>query len=268
MLLGGLVVATDRGVWVAVTGAPCAVDRRRAARRVRCGGVAAGAAASPAAGPPESGLRTYVAVAGGIAVEPVLGSRSTDTLGAGRAAAGRRRRRAAGRCASTGARGRSTPRGRRSPVRCGCVPGPRADRVAGDVLDLLCRTAYAVSPDSDRIGLRLVGDPLPLARTDELPSEGIVLGAVQVPPDGRPVVFLADHPTTGGYPVVGGRRRARPVAVRAAAAGGARCVHAGRHALSAGSSAGSERTGPGGVSAVSNRTVTMPRPAPHTQPRP
>jgi allophanate hydrolase subunit 2 len=70
------------------------------------------------------------------------------------------------------------------------------------VLDHLCRTAYAVSPDSDRVGLRLVGDPLPMARTDELPSEGIVLGAVQVPPDGRPVVFLADHPTTGGYPVV------------------------------------------------------------------
>ena len=67
---------------------------------------------------------------------------------------------------------------------------------------LLCRTSYTVSPDSDRIGLRLLGDPLPLATTDELPSEGMVLGAVQVPPDGRPVVFLADHPTTGGYPVV------------------------------------------------------------------
>jgi allophanate hydrolase subunit 2 len=74
--------------------------------------------------------------------------------------------------------------------------------VTGDALDLLCRTAYAVSPDSDRIGLRLLGDPLPLRRTVDLPSEGMVLGAVQVPPDGRPVVFLADHPPTGGYPVV------------------------------------------------------------------
>jgi allophanate hydrolase subunit 2 len=74
--------------------------------------------------------------------------------------------------------------------------------VAGDVLDLLCHAAYTVSPDSDRVGLRLVGRPIPLARDDELPSEGIVLGAVQVPPDGQPVVFLADHPTTGGYPVV------------------------------------------------------------------
>jgi allophanate hydrolase subunit 2 len=82
------------------------------------------------------------------------------------------------------------------------TPGPRSDRIDGDALDLLCRTSYVVSPESDRVGLRLVGDPLPFARTDELPSEGIVLGAVQVPPDGRPVVFLADHPTTGGYPVV------------------------------------------------------------------
>jgi allophanate hydrolase subunit 2 len=47
-----------------------------------------------------------------------------------------------------------------------------------------------------------VGAPIPLARTEELASEGIVLGAVQLPPDGRPIVFLADHPTTGGYPVV------------------------------------------------------------------
>jgi allophanate hydrolase subunit 2 len=74
--------------------------------------------------------------------------------------------------------------------------------VAGDAVDLLCRTSYAVSPDSDRIGLRLVGEPMSLDTAAELPSEGMVLGAVQVPPDGRPVVFLADHPTTGGYPVV------------------------------------------------------------------
>jgi allophanate hydrolase subunit 2 len=50
--------------------------------------------------------------------------------------------------------------------------------------------------------MRLDGDALPLVDGGELPSEGMVLGAVQVPPDGRPVVFLADHPTTGGYPVV------------------------------------------------------------------
>jgi biotin-dependent carboxylase-like uncharacterized protein len=152
-------------------------------------------------GRPPSGLRTYVAVAGGIVVEPVLGSRSTDTLGkvgpepvtvgdvlpVGTPG---------GPPAAVDAMRPPAP----GPLRV--WPGPRADRVDGDVLTLLCGTSYAVSPDSDRIGLRLVGDALPLARTDELPSEGMVLGAVQVPPDGRPVVFLADHPTTGGYPVV------------------------------------------------------------------
>ena len=62
---------------------------------------------------------------------------------------------------------------------------------------------WTVAPDSDRVALRLAGDPLERTRTEELPSEGLVLGAVQVPPDGQPLVFLADHPTTGGYPVVG-----------------------------------------------------------------
>ena len=58
-------------------------------------------------------------------------------------------------------------------------------------------------PDSDRVGLRLDGPELARARSGELPSEGLVPGALQVPPDGRPVLFLADVPATGGYPVVG-----------------------------------------------------------------
>ena len=63
-----------------------------------------------------------------------------------------------------------------------------------------------VSGDSDRVGLRLSGSPVQRAAAwldVELPSEGVVRGAVQVPPGGEPVVFLADHPVTGGYPVVG-----------------------------------------------------------------
>ena len=69
-------------------------------------------------------------------------------------------------------------------------------------LERLCATTYTVTPASNRIGLRLDGPPLERTRDGELASEGMVLGAVQVPPDGRPVVFLADHPTTGGYPVL------------------------------------------------------------------
>ncbi|SCF81926.1 Allophanate hydrolase subunit 2, partial [Streptomyces sp. DconLS] len=82
------------------------------------------------------------------------------------------------------------------------APGPRADWfTARGRYDLTAR-AYRVSPASNRIGLRTEGPALERAREGELPSEGMVLGAVQVPPDGRPVVFLADHPTTGGYPVI------------------------------------------------------------------
>jgi biotin-dependent carboxylase-like uncharacterized protein len=200
VLLGGLAVASEGGVWVAVTGAPCEVTVDGRPRDFAApvwlppGGVLR-------LGRPASGLRSYVAFAGGIAVEPVLGSRSTDTLGrVGPAPV------AAGDVLPVGEASGSpaavdTSRPR-TPGPLRLRPGPRADRVAGDALELLCATSYAVSPDSDRIGLRLVGDPLPLARTDELPSEGMVLGAVQVPPGGLPVVFLADHPTTGGYPVV------------------------------------------------------------------
>ena len=55
----------------------------------------------------------------------------------------------------------------------------------------------------DRVGVRLEGEPLEWLRTGELPSEGVVEGAIQVPPGGQPIVFLADHPVTGGYPVAG-----------------------------------------------------------------
>ena len=61
---------------------------------------------------------------------------------------------------------------------------------------------YTVTPASDRTGLRLDGPALPRARRDELPSEGLVTGALQVPPSGRPILLLADHPVTGGYPVI------------------------------------------------------------------
>ncbi|MER6984889.1 transposase, partial [Streptomyces carpinensis] len=81
--------------------------------------------------------------------------------------------------------------------------GPRVDWFTPAALRTLTSATYRVSPHSNRIGLRTEGPPLERESTAELPSEGMVLGAVQVPPDGRPVVFLHDHPTTGGYPVIG-----------------------------------------------------------------
>ncbi len=198
--VGGLSLRTDVACWVAVTGATCAVTvDGRAAGHGRPERLPAGAVL--ALGPATAGVRSYLAVSGGVAVEPVLGSRSTDTLawvGPPRVEGGTwlpvgepmGPPRAADVPAVT----------RPGPLRL--RPGPRADWLAADAVAVLCGTPYAVAADSDRVGLRLDGPLLRRARDGELPSEGMVLGAVQVPPDGRPVVFLADHPTTGGYPVV------------------------------------------------------------------
>jgi biotin-dependent carboxylase-like uncharacterized protein len=191
VLLGGLVLRTDAGCWVAVTGA-----------------AGSGSAQWLAAGaelriePPATGLRSYVAVAGGVAVEPVLGSRSTDTLawvGPPRVEPGTVL--PVGPVVG-GPRPLDTPRTPR-PGALRVVPGPRDDWFADDALDLLCATAWTVGADSNRIGLRLEGPALRRTEAGELASEGMVLGAVQVPPNGQPVVFLADHPPTGGYPVIG-----------------------------------------------------------------
>jgi biotin-dependent carboxylase-like uncharacterized protein len=198
--LAGLTLTTSTGRWVAVTGATCAVavDDHPVAHG-RAEWLPAGATLR--LGPATTGVRSYLAVAGGIAVEPVLGSRSTDTLawvGPTRVEAGTEL--PVGEYAARPA-ALDTPRPPRGgPLRVD--PGPRADWLAPDALDRLCRTAYTVATESNRIGLRLDGPPIERARDDELASEGVVLGAVQVPPDGAPVVFLADHPPTGGYPVL------------------------------------------------------------------
>lgn len=80
-------------------------------------------------------------------------------------------------------------------------PGPRLEWAAADTWSQLLGEAFAVTATS-RVGVRLSGPVLRRARLDELPSEGIVEGAIQLPPDGQPIVMLADHPTTGGYPVI------------------------------------------------------------------
>jgi allophanate hydrolase subunit 2 len=83
------------------------------------------------------------------------------------------------------------------------LPGPRLDWFTPRTWTTLTGRPYTVTNDSNRIGLRLDGAPLERAAQGELPSEGMVRGALQIPPSGRPVLFLADHPVTGGYPVVG-----------------------------------------------------------------
>lgn len=201
--LGGLEVRARGSVTVALTGAPApaTVD-----------GSPVGHAAPfllPAGshlrlGRPPAGLRTYVSVRGGIAVPAVLGSRSFDTL-AGIGPAPLRH----GDLLPVGSPGgeptvdvAAVAAPIAGTLRLRAVLGPREDWLADP--SALAAATWTVSPRSDRVGLRLEGPAVrrhPRRVSAELPSEGLVRGAVQVPPDGRPVVFLADHPVTGGYPV-------------------------------------------------------------------
>jgi biotin-dependent carboxylase-like uncharacterized protein len=203
---GGLHVRAEGEVLVCLTGAvgPATVD-----------GVAVGYAApfplpdgaELVLGPPTAGLRTYLSVRGGLAVEPVLGSRSLDTM-SGLGPPPLR----AGDVLPIGRAPRRWPHVDLAPVAVpttGAVvvrvsPGPRRDCFEDPAA--LATTPWTVSDRSDRRGVRLLGEPLvrrPEARNRELPSEGMVRGAIQVPPNGEPVIFLNDHPVTGGYPVIG-----------------------------------------------------------------
>jgi biotin-dependent carboxylase-like uncharacterized protein len=151
------------------------------------------------------GVRAYVAVAGGLGGPSTFGSRSSDVL----SGLGPRPLRdgdtlLTGRAAGPpdlvefGGRFRPPPR-----LNLLLHLGPRHDWMGGGAVAMLRWASWRVAAASNRTALRLEGPSLTLRRIGQLPSEGVVTGAVQVPPDGRPLIFLADHPTTGGYPVVG-----------------------------------------------------------------
>ena len=210
VLLGGLVVRARDRLTVVVTGAPApaTVDDRPVAVATLVD-VPDGSVLS--LGMPATGLRSYLTVRGGIEVDAVLGSRSTDTLsGLGPAPV------AAGEVLPVGAPGPRFPTTDHAPLpssaagdvaELAVLPGPRSAWVGGwgGSLGGLLGPTWHVTGDSDRVGLRLGGSRVQRAAgwpDVELPSEGLVRGAVQVPPGGEPVVFLADHPVTGGYPVV------------------------------------------------------------------
>ncbi|MFC9315731.1 biotin-dependent carboxyltransferase family protein [Streptomyces nigra] len=201
--LNGCTVRSRSTVTMAATGAPCrvTVNGRPAAwgAPVR---VPAGALLD--VGPAVSGVRTYLAVSGGVAVEPVLGSRSTDLLsGLGPPPLTDGAVLPLGRPAGLHARVDVAPQpAPPTELVLRVTLGPRDDWFSPEAVRVFTSRPYRVSPASNRIGLRTEGPVLDRAVTRELPSEGMVLGAIQVPPDGRPVVFLADHPTTGGYPVI------------------------------------------------------------------
>jgi biotin-dependent carboxylase-like uncharacterized protein len=159
-------------------------------------------------GRPATGLHAYLAVAGGFAVAAVLGSRSTDTLsglgppvvGAGDVLdVGSPSLAVLGRRLPADLQGFAFEAGRR-PLRL--IAGPRSDWLTPEATRLLYSSQFTVTPAADRVGIRLSGPILGRTRDGEADTEGMVTGAVQLPADGSPIVLLADHAVTGGYPVV------------------------------------------------------------------
>lgn len=152
-------------------------------------------------GPLQDGLRSYVAVRGGLAVEPVLGSRSYDQLGAiGPPPL------TAGDTLGVGELGRRPPWWEPVPLprverALDLIPGPRWDWLAPGGWTTLLARPWSVQPASNRTGVRLAGEPV-TRRAGELPSEGMLPGFVQLPPDGQPIMLGPDCGVTGGYPVV------------------------------------------------------------------
>jgi KipI family sensor histidine kinase inhibitor len=220
--LGRASLRCSRASRLAVTGAPAPVTI--AAADGQPVDIAFGAAFDVPAGgivtigAPVAGLRTYLAVAGGIDTPAVLGSRSSDVhsgIGGGplrpgtALAVGVPPPVTPGRSASGQPAGSADARWPTTtvpvigePACLRLIAGPRHDWFVADALAILCGSPYLVTPASNRTGLRLDGPALLRACERELASEGMVTGALQVPHDGKPILLLADHPTVGGYPVI------------------------------------------------------------------
>lgn len=155
------------------------------------------------------GTRAYVAVSGGIATAPVLGSRATHVISAmggfdGRAIRPGDRLPLLPSPAAQTAGAPATPivplPDRAARVRV--MAGPQDDYFAADALAVLASAPYAIRPDSDRMGFRLQGPALRHARAADVISDATPLGVLQVPASGQPILLMADRPTTGGYPKI------------------------------------------------------------------
>ncbi|MEN0128812.1 MAG: biotin-dependent carboxyltransferase family protein [Brevundimonas sp.] len=206
VLLGGLRLQAVGPVTVALAGADgeAYVDGRPVGRDAVLEVPDGGELVIPVA---SRGLRTYVGVRGGIVVPAVLGSRSADRLaGLGPPPL------VVGDELPVGPAPSELPPVDQAPVPpwpdevvVPVLPGPHASWFADGLATLTARAGYRATPSSDRVAVRLDGqvvDRRPEDRGRELPPIGLVPGAVQIPPDGLPVVFGADHPVTGGYPVL------------------------------------------------------------------
>jgi biotin-dependent carboxylase-like uncharacterized protein len=203
--MGGLCVRAHGDVMLALTGAPAPASVNGTAVPHLGAFVLRDGLTLRLATPPV-GLRTYLSVRGGVDVPAVLGSRATDVLsGLGPAPL------TVGDVLPVGPPPPTFPNVDVAPVRSmtsqpiviRALLGPRSDWLADP--QLLAAAPWTVSSRSDRVGIRLEGRALQRHESrigQELLSEGVVRGSIQVPAGGEPVLFLADHPVTGGYPVV------------------------------------------------------------------
>jgi KipI family sensor histidine kinase inhibitor len=212
-VLGGFELISHADITVAVTGADgplTLIDPNGRAHAVDRGTpLALSTGDCLRIGTPTAGVRSYVALRGGVDIAPVLGSRSYESLadvGPAPLKAGDRLMLRPSRVGAVVGHPQAASATWPQPgdeVVLDLRLGPRSDWFTAEALTTLTAQTWTVTPQSNRVGLRLLGDtPLSRAVTAELPSEGTAHGALQVPANGQPVLFLADHPLTGGYPVI------------------------------------------------------------------
>ncbi|MGW3471607.1 5-oxoprolinase subunit C family protein [Saccharopolyspora sp. NPDC000995] len=205
-LLGGLAVRFTEPVGFSLAGAPVPAYLgtmpvpRNTWTYARAGDVLT-------TGQPAYGLWTYLAVAGAIAVPPVLSSRSTDSLsGLGPPPLRLGDVLPIGSCRGTpGTPSDVFVENSSSSARLDLEIhwGPRDDWFTDEARRTFVTATWLVSTEVNRIAARLTGPRLDQSRHDQLPTEGVHPGSIQVPPSGQPLVFLANYPPTGGYPVIG-----------------------------------------------------------------
>ena len=173
-------------------------------------------------GSQKQGMRAYIAVAGGIDVPKVQGSRSTNLklklggwqgrklvagdilpLGAPETDS---RKMLAGQLPLPQAQeicaGLQEKLSQQEPLIIRIVPGPQQEYFSSQELEKFTQEIYTISNDADRMGYRLEGRPVEKKLQQDLITDGIVFGSIQIPPNGQPIIMLADHQTTGGYPKI------------------------------------------------------------------
>ncbi|MDC9594635.1 5-oxoprolinase/urea amidolyase family protein [Xenorhabdus sp. IM139775] len=210
---GGFKAVARGQVLIAMTGAPCPIEIKTPSGEIfyvnTYQPIDLNEGDEISLGMPVAGMRSYLSVRGGFTVPAILSSHSFDTLSNigpsplkmnDKLAIG-----ATSHCAAISVS--ETPAfdmpNKDETVVLDILFGPRTDWFTQESIDLLSKQIWQVTPQSNRMGLRLNGKcSLSRTKQQELPSEGTCAGAIQIPASGQPVLFLADHPLTGGYPVI------------------------------------------------------------------